>query len=91
MTEHRLITGGELHLTGPVGFLDFEDEGFTVRDVTAALSELEGDITVKINSGGGFAFDGIAIHSLLRQHDGKVTTVALGAAASAACAYTFNI
>ena len=84
MTEHRLITGGELHLTGPVGFLDFEDEGFTVRDVTAALSELEGDITVKINSGGGFAFDGIAIHSLLRQHDGKVTTVAQGIAASAA-------
>ena len=84
MTEHRLITGGELHLTGPVGFVNFDDEGFTVRDVTAALSELEGDITVKINSGGGFAFDGIAIHSLLRQHDGKVTTVAQGIAASAA-------
>ncbi len=84
MTEHRLISNGELHLTGPVGFVDWEDEGFTVRDVTGALSEMEGDITVKINSGGGFAFDGIAIHSLLRQHDGKVTTVAQGIAASAA-------
>ncbi len=85
MTENRLISNGELHLTGPVGFVDFfGDDGFTVRGVTTALSELEGDITVRINSGGGFAFDGIAIHSLLRQHDGKVTTVVQGIAASAA-------
>ena len=84
MTEHSLVIGGELQLNGPVGFRDFDGEGFTVRDVTEALTELEGDITVRINSGGGVAFDGIAIHSLLSQHDGEVTTVVQGIAASAA-------
>ena len=74
----------EITLTGPVGFKTFDDEGFTVNDVTAALADVDGDVTVKINSGGGAAFDGIAIHSLLKQHDGKVTTVAQGIAASAA-------
>lgn len=41
-------------------------------------------ITVRINSPGGSAFDGIAIHNALKSHPAKVTTVAEGIAASAA-------
>ena len=81
---HRLINGGELNLFGLVGFTDSEGDGFTVRDVAEALAEMEGDVTVKINSGGGRASDGIAIFNALKQHHGKVTTVAMGIAASAA-------
>jgi len=42
------------------------------------------DITVKINSPGGSAFDGITIHNALKSHPAKVTTIAEGLAASAA-------
>lgn len=42
------------------------------------------DITVKINSPGGSAFDGITIHNALKSHNAKVTTIAEGLAASAA-------
>lgn len=42
------------------------------------------DITVKINSPGGSAFDGITIHNALKSHKAKVTTIAEGLAASAA-------
>lgn len=83
---HRLISNGDIILTGPVGFLDWDGDGFTAREVIAALAEIEGDVTVKINSGGGFAFDGISIYNALRQHDGSVTTIATGIAASAASA-----
>ncbi len=41
-------------------------------------------VNVRINSGGGLAFDGITIHNALVAHDGKVTTTIEGVAASAA-------
>ena len=81
---HRLTIGGALNLFGPVGFRDSEDEGFTVSDVTEALAEMAGNITVRINSGGGRTFDGIAIYNALKRHSGTVTTVTQGIAASAA-------
>src|SRR5688572_19899908 len=81
---HRLIKNGALVLYGPVGMLDWFNEGFTATEVIEALAEMEGDITVHINSGGGFAFDGIAISNALKAYDGKVTTVNDAFAASAA-------
>lgn len=80
----RLIIDGDLHLNGPVGFRDFDDEGFTVSDVAEALSELDGDITVKINSGGGDAFAAVAIYNSLIAQEGKITTVVQAIAASGA-------
>lgn len=82
---HRLIKNGELCLYGPVGFLDwFSDEGFSATEVLAALTEMSGDIVVRINSGGGAAFDGVAIYNALNAHEGKVTCRVDGIAASAA-------
>lgn len=82
---HRLIKGGELVLYGPVGMIDWwSDEGFSATEVLEALAELEGDITVRINSGGGFAYDGIAIYNALAQRDDNVKIYIDGVAASAA-------
>lgn len=41
-------------------------------------------VTVRINSMGGLAYDGITIHNALLNHDGKVRTVIEGMAGSAA-------
>lgn len=50
----------------------------------AIKSQLEGDVTVRINSPGGDVFEGFAIYNLLKQHEGKVTVYIDGLAASAA-------
>jgi ATP-dependent protease ClpP protease subunit len=85
MDGNPLIVGGELMLYGPVGFRDFfEDAGFTGDQVVKALGEVKGDITVRLNSGGGAATEGAAIYNALKRHDGKVTVSIDGIAASAA-------
>jgi ATP-dependent protease ClpP protease subunit len=58
---------------------------YAERDVAEVLADHgDGDITVRVNSGGGIAFDGMAIHSILKSHPGKVTVAIDGIAASAA-------
>jgi len=82
---HRLWVGGDLALYGDVGDLWGDGSGFTARDVLEALAENgPGDITVRLNSGGGLAFDGVAIYNALNAHDGKVVVSVDGIAASAA-------
>jgi ATP-dependent protease ClpP protease subunit len=72
-------------LYGDVGDPWGYGDGFTPSDVAMGLAEHgAGDITVRLNSGGGSAFDGMAIHSLLKTHAGKVTIAIDGVAASAA-------
>lgn len=56
----------------------------TAQDVLAALKDVEGDVTVRMNSGGGDAFEGVAIKNVLRSHPGEVTVIVEGLAASAA-------
>ncbi|NEI52707.1 Clp protease ClpP [Rhizobium leguminosarum] len=81
----KLIVNGELVLYGPVGFYDFwDDTGFNSNGVIEALGELSGDITVRLNSGGGIAMEGSAIYNALKRHDGKVTIAIDAIAASAA-------
>lgn len=81
----KLIVDGELMLYGPVGFTDFWDEsGFTSSQVIEALGALSGDIVVRLNSGGGIAMEGSAIHNALKRHDGRVTVKIDAIAASAA-------
>lgn len=59
--------------------------GFTAKRMAAALRSLgKGPVTVSINSPGGDMFEGIAMYSMLREHDGEVTVKVLGLAASAA-------
>lgn len=77
------VNGQELTLSGTVG-ADWFDDGFTHADVVAALAELDGDITVRLNSGGGIAAEGAAIYSALSTYDGSVAVLVEGIAASAA-------
>lgn len=75
----------ELMIYGRIGGGGWFDDGISANDVAAALREAgPGPINVRINSGGGDVFDGVAIHSLLARHPGVVTTYVDGLAASAA-------
>lgn len=78
------LADGELILHGSVGFDFWEDAGLTATDVRSALSGVSGPITVRLNSGGGNAFEGAAIHSVLKSYPGEITVVVEGIAASAA-------
>ncbi|NML75269.1 Clp protease ClpP [Rhizobium sp. S-51] len=87
---NQLIKNGELHLYGTVGGdLSWDEDGikttgFTDEQVIDALGEMQGDVAVRLNSGGGIAFQGIAIYNALREHSGKVTVYVDALAASAA-------
>jgi ATP-dependent protease ClpP protease subunit len=81
-----LIVDGALVLHGTVGDDWLSENSFTGRDVIDALAEIGrgNGVTVRLNSGGGDAFEGIAIYNALRAHGGKVRVVVEGIAASAA-------
>src|SRR5215472_8985718 len=81
-----LIVDGALVLHGTVGDDWLSEDSFTGRDVIDALAEIgrNNDVAVRLNSGGGDAFEGIAIYNALRAHGGKVRVMIEGIAASAA-------
>lgn len=59
--------------------------GVTAESINAALQQIGAQpITVKINSYGGDAYEGVTIYNLLRAHSQPVTVQVLGIAASAA-------
>jgi ATP-dependent protease ClpP protease subunit len=60
------------------GMIDAKLVDRTLKDA----GELD-EITVRLNSPGGSAFEGLAIHNLLKSHPAKVTTIVDGVAASA--------
>ncbi len=72
--------GGQSEITfsGVVG-IDFDPE--TVSDALALCS---GPVRIRLNSGGGIAFDGAAIHAVLSDYRGHKTIIVQGIAASAA-------
>jgi ATP-dependent Clp protease, protease subunit len=80
-----IINGNEIILSGTVGTI-FWDDCFTTNDVILALAQIghDKDITIRLNSGGGIATDGAAIHAAIARHKGKVTIIVEGIAASAA-------
>ena len=67
-----------LNLFGDVG------ADFDARSVALQLSESKGPVHVRISSGGGSAFDGLAIYNLLVSSGREVTVDIDGIAASAA-------
>lgn len=81
----NVLIDGEIVLYGTVGD-SFWGDGFTSMDVLEALAELgrDTDVTVRINSGGGIAWEGAAIYNALSAHRGKVTIYVDAIAASAA-------
>ncbi len=78
------MASNELTLYGTVGASWWDEEYFTARMVREQLATMSGDITVRLNSGGGIASEGQAIYTMLVDHPGKVTVVIDGVAASAA-------
>lgn len=81
----NVLVDGEIVLYGTVGE-DFFFDGFTALDVVRALAEIGrgDDVTVRINSGGGYVDEGTAVYNALAAHRGNVTTIVDGIAASAA-------
>jgi ATP-dependent Clp endopeptidase proteolytic subunit ClpP len=74
---------GEILLYGTVG--DYWDglDAKTLCEKIAAMGDVE-TITVRINSGGGYIVDGLAIYNYLKQHKAKVKVMIDGLAASMA-------
>lgn len=56
----------------------------TASDMVRQVQDAEGDLLVRVNSPGGDVYDGLAIMNALRAHQGTVTAVVEGLAASAA-------
>ena len=72
---------------GPAQLLIYDEIswfGITAEQLVSELAQITGDLEVHINSPGGDTFDGIAIMNALRQHQGQVTVMVDGLAASAA-------
>jgi len=79
-----ILNGGELTLSGDVGDVWYGD-GFTYADVVVALAQVDtaAELTVRLNSGGGLASEGAAIHALLTARAGTTNVTIEGIAASA--------
>lgn len=82
--NEEYIANGELVLYGPVGARFDDGDGMLSVHVINALATVEGDLTVRLNSGGGSIFEGMAIYNALKRHDGRITVKIDGVAASAA-------
>jgi ATP-dependent Clp protease, protease subunit len=72
-----------IDVLGVIGKDPYTGEGIGAADIALALKGAK-DVTVNINSPGGSLWEGAAIYNLLKAHPGKVTTKAIGLAASAA-------
>ena len=68
----------EILLYGPIGADMWEPENaITAKKVMAELEQIDGDVTVRISSGGGDVYEGIDIMHALKNHPGKVTVLSL--------------
>lgn len=74
----------EILIYGSIGSSWWDEDYVTSTQVRAELAGMTGDITVRINSGGGIASEGQAIYTALKDYDGKVTVIIDSVAASAA-------
>jgi len=83
-TKKGLVMKNEIYLYGTVGADFWGEDFFTAIQVRDMLAGVEGDVSVRINSGGGIAPEGQAIYNLLKDHDGIVNVIIDGMAASAA-------
>lgn len=82
----KVNNSAELILYGPISEYSWWGDEITPKqfnDDLAALGDVE-QINVRINSGGGDVFAGMAIHSALKRHKASVTVFVDGLAASIA-------
>jgi len=72
--------GADLYIYDFIGLF-----GVEAQAVAEIMREVQGKpLVVRLNSPGGSAFDAFAIYNLLREHEGGITTIVDGLAASAA-------
>jgi len=62
----------------------FGPQGVSAQDFVNTIGDIKGDLEVHINSAGGDVFQGIAISNAISGHNGVVTTIVDGLAASIA-------
>lgn len=76
----------ELYIFGDITSYKWYESDVNAFDMAKELSEIEGDLNVRINSYGGEVSNGLAIYNLLKSYGGKhkVTTYCDGFACSAA-------
>lgn len=74
----------EIHLYGSVGGDFWDEDYFTAMDVRTMLENRTGPLTVRLNSGGGYATEGQAIYTMLVDYPDDVHVIVDGVAASAA-------
>lgn len=81
-----IVENSTIVLTGTVGDVYWDEPCFSAAEVSLALAQVghDRDVLVRINSDGGYASEGAAIHAALARHAGKVTVSVEGIAASAA-------
>lgn len=68
----------EIFLSGDIGW------EITAQDLQSQIESVDEDLVIHINSRGGLAFEGVAIHNLIKNHKGNTTGIINGMAASAA-------
>ena len=75
-----------LTLSGPIGKPDpwFNPDGISAKMVEEALNDTEGDVIVRLNSGGGSVFEGVEIYNYFKSLPNRVTVEVTSLAASAA-------
>ena len=80
-----IANGSHLYLNGTVG-LDYFDDYFTYPEVVTALASIDddADITVHLNSPGGYVDDGSSIRNAFASRAGSTTIVVEGMALSSA-------
>jgi ATP-dependent protease ClpP protease subunit len=62
----------EILIYGDIGY-GWYDAGITGETITKEIKEIDADtIHVRINSGGGLVFEGMAIYNALARHDAKI-------------------
>ena len=81
-----IVENSTIVLSGTVGAISWDEPGFTAAEVSLALAQVghDADVLVRLNSDGGYASEGAAIHAALDRHGGRVTIAIEGIAASAA-------
>jgi ATP-dependent Clp protease, protease subunit len=80
------VEENEILIYGPIVDLAFFEDEVTTKAIMDRLEELKesDEITVRLNSPGGFAFEGITIYNALVRHSAKIIVAIDGLAASAA-------
>lgn len=84
VVENTIYLYGPVMDNRPYWVDDEKVDYIALNEVKRKLDEMTGDITIRLNSYGGSAYAGIAIHNLIKDRKGKTTVKIDGIAASAA-------